>query len=297
VKVLTWLWAQPGGRTLYTAQHVNIWADMVRRHLKAPHTIACVTDTPKGIDPSIEIIKPPREFESIRIPTWKEARPQCFRRLAMFRADAAETFGERFLCMDLDCVISGPLDPFLAGDPDFRIARGTSPERPYNGSMVLLKAGARPEVYERFTQEGAAEAGRRFLGSDQAWIAHVLGPNEPTWGEEHGLGWWQAGGKPQPLLFFPGTTKPWDALAHDKHIQTHYRRAGQLRGLILGRGRTLWGEAEAALETGPFDGVIALRETVRHWPGPIAAVATTDEHALALAGMLGYSDITFCGRA
>lgn len=294
ITILSWWWKQPGGRTAYQPIHIAIWADMVRRHLKQPHQLAVVTHEDLSI-PGVRLIRPPREFEDIRIPSWPEFRPQCLRRLVMFRPDAARWFGERFVCMDLDCVIGGPLDPILDCENDFRIFKGTAPGRPYNGSMMLLTAGARPQVYEQFTPEGAISAGRSFVGSDQAWISHVLGPNEAVWDERDGVGWWQ-GGTMEPLLFFPGKTKPWDVVGTDPHVAHHYRRDPGRKALILGRARSVWDEAEAALDRGRFDGVIAVHEAARHWPGDIDAVANDDAHALQLAAMLGYGEFTFCGR-
>jgi len=229
--VLTWYWKQPGGRTQYTAQHVNIWADMVRRNLQMPHRLACVTDTPEGIIPSIDIISPPREFEEWRIPTWPQRRPQCLRRLVMFGPDAARIFGDRFVCMDLDCVIAGPLDPLFDVENDFRIFRGTSRGRPYNGSMMLITAGARPQVYEHLTIEGAALAGQQFVGSDQAWITHCLGPNEATWGYEHGVFAYRPSTRRHwahcRVMFFPGHIKPWTlpTMRLDRAVMAHYREA------------------------------------------------------------------------
>ncbi len=299
ITVLTWLWMQEGGRTSYTAAHVNIWADMVRRHLKMPHRLACVTDLPDGIDSRVEIIVPPREFEDIRIPTWKEARPQCLRRLTMFAPDAARTFGERFVCMDMDCVVSGPLDPLFNTATDFKIFAGTAANRPYNGSMMLLRAGARPHVYTDFTPERAVEAGQRFVGSDQAWISRCLGPDEAVWTEADGVFWWQGAGQvPEAprVLFFPGSTKPWEMLEHP-YVGGNYRRNGGRRALILGRGASVWDEAEQALDRWSFDGVIALREPAAHWPGEIEAVADNEKHALRLATMLGFARFTFCGQS
>lgn len=227
ITVLSWLWVQPGGRTRYTSEHVNIWADMVRRHLSMDHEIAIVTEDADGIDASIRIIEPPRCFESVSIPTWEEADglPQCLRRLSMYRPDAAEIFGERFVSMDLDCVIAGSLDPLLDVKDDFKIYRGTSSERPYNGSMQLMTAGARSRVYTEFTPQGAAEAGRNFVGSDQAWISHTLGWGESTWGPEDGVVWWGSSSNPlapmHRLMFFPGTPKPWD-LFDRAWIKRHY---------------------------------------------------------------------------
>lgn len=230
ITVMTWLWEQPGGRERYTMDHVAIWADMVRRNITMPHRIACVTDLP-NLPKGVVRIKPPRDFEDVRIPSWGPQLPQCLRRLAMFRPDASAIFGERFVNMDLDCVIGGPLDPLFDVEDGFRIYRGTSRTRPYNGSMMLLKAGARPQVFTDFSVEGATEAGNLYIGSDQAWITHKLGPGEPTWGDEHGVVWHgnRMGKNPADyrVMFFPGYPKAWH-VARDDHagpwISTHYRR-------------------------------------------------------------------------
>lgn len=227
---LTWLWQRDGAGPRYTAEHVNIWADSLRRNCSLDLDVACVTATPEGVDASVRIIAPPGEFEDVAIPSHPADRglAQCFRRLALFRPDAAEVFGgARLLSMDLDCVIAEPLDGLFDRREDFVIFRGTATNRPYNGSMVLLTAGARSRVYTEFTAERAVEAGKRFVGSDQAWISHVLGWGEATWGPEHGVVWWgDAQGYAAPewkLVFFPGEPKPWRLLG-DSWIAQHYRR-------------------------------------------------------------------------
>lgn len=234
--VLSWLWRQDGGRAEYGPEAVNTWAAMVRRNLSMPHRIACVTDHPEGIDSDIAIIEPPRDFEDVRLPTWDDRKPQCLRRLAMFGPDATRIFGERFICMDLDCVVAGPLDPLFDVPDDFRIMRGTSPDRPYNGSMILLTAGARPQVYSEFTPERAVIAGRHFLGSDQAWIAFCLGWEEATWGDADGVLWFSPrySDRVPPearVMFFPGSQKPWTVNGFrplDRWVQQHYGRDREL---------------------------------------------------------------------
>lgn len=297
--VLTWYWRQPGGRAKYEASHVNIWAAMVRRHLSMPHRIACVTDLPDGIDPSIEIIAPPRDFEDWRIPTWGEHRPQCLRRLAMFAPDAAKKFGEHFVSMDLDCLASGPLDPLFCNGEDFKIFAGTAADRSYNGSMVMLRAGARPQVYQRLTLKGAIEAGRKFTGSDQAWIAHCLGSKEATWSSQDGVEWWGNRHRPAPpgtrLVFFPGPEKPWD-IDHP-FVRKHYRGNDKRKCLVLGYGSSIWEDAERALKNAKFDLVIASPEAAEHWPGPIYAVAKSDRHADEIVFINGFEDVVFCGRS
>ena len=302
--ILTWLWRQEGGRASYLAEHVNVWADMVSRHLRRPHRIACVTDTPEGIDGSVEIIAPPGEFEGVSIPSWGKGKPQCFRRLVMFAPDAADLFGPRFVSMDLDCVIGGPLDPLFDRPEDFVIFNGTAPGRPYNGSMMLIRAGSRPQVYTRFTPEGATAAGRRFAGSDQAWLSHCLGPGEATWGPRDGVHFWRRFGARFPasdpnvrLLFFPGQPKPWEVVADGSSswVAQHYRRTRSGRCLVLSYGPTVWRDAEAALADGPFEAVIASPEAAAHWPVPVDAVARDDDQALRLARMWGFDDVVVCG--
>jgi hypothetical protein len=229
ITVLTWLWAQPGGRTKFTAEHVNIWADMVRRNLAMPHRIACVTATPEGIDPGVRIIAPPGDFEDVLSKHWGGSRPNCYRRLSMFRRDAGKLFGQRFVCMDLDCVIGGALDPLFDRPDEFVIFKGTAPERPYNGSMMLIRAGCRPQVFENFDQRGADKSGAKFVGSDQAWLAHCLGWGEATWDESDGV--WFFGKrylaevkKAQPrVLFFPGKRKPWELAPVFPFMKRNYR--------------------------------------------------------------------------
>lgn len=294
LKILTWYWRQPQGRTRYSPVHVNILADMVGRHLSIPHTFACVTDHTEGLDSHIEVIEPPRDFEHVKSETWPDFRPQCYRRLAMFRHDAAEIFGaDRLISLDLDIVIGGSLDELFGGDWDFRIAKGTAESRPYNGSIIGLRCGARPQVYEQFTPAGAKEAGRRFVGSDQAWIADILGPNELVWDASDGLAFHNTWDAPdRRILAFTGAMKPWNC--RDTWARQHYRKRDAGRCLLLGYGPTLWADVDRALDE-PFDAVIASPEAAEHWPGQIAAVAETNEHAAELAWMLGFDETVWCG--
>lgn len=233
ITVLTWLWRNPSCRTKFNAEHVNIWADMVRRNLSMPHRVACVTDTPEGIDSSVDIIAPPNEFLDIT-PSWGPTKPNCYRRLSMFRRDAGKIFGERFVCMDLDCVIGGPLDHLFDRKEDLVLFKGTAESRPYNGSMMLIRAGCRPEVHEKFNQAAANASGAAFLGSDQAWLALCLGWDEATWDARDSVYFWgreyqQAAknGLQPRVLFFPGKLKPWDLapIRIDQFTTNNYRIA------------------------------------------------------------------------
>lgn len=304
LKILTWLWKKPGSRTNYTAAHVNIWAAMVSKHLTIPHTIACVTDMPEGIDPYIEIITPPGEFVGLETPSWKGNKPNCFRRLSMFRPDAAKIFGDRFVCMDLDCVIAENINSLFENDEDFMMYKGTSFDRPYNGSMMMIRAGARPQVYLDFNEENAIKSGQKYVGSDQAWISFCLGPNEKTWSLEDGVCWW--GNQYNPLIpklrimFFPGQIKPWEAVIYktDKWITENYKgNRKEKTCLILGYNKSVWSELSEALEEDSFDNCIICPEVKSHWPFSYLDIASSDEQAITLAKMHGYSQVVFCGAS
>jgi hypothetical protein len=294
ITVLTWLWKQPGGRTTFTATHVNIWAAMIRRHCTLDIRLACVTDMPDGIDPSIRIIRPPGEWEDLQTSRWKGTRPSCYRRIAMFRRGAGRIFGRRFVCMDLDCVIGGNIDRILSRNEDFVICSPSQqgPRYLYNGSMILMTAGARPQVYDRFNPEEAEVASKRFVGSDQAWIGHILGEGEAMFKPPDVVRWGRE--REGRIMFFPGNVKPWDVIA-DPFVGKHYRLSENRSALVLGRRSSVWEEAQAAMKAQAFDGVIAFTQTADHWPGRVDAIADNMPHAKRLASMLGFDRLTFCG--
>lgn len=303
LKIITWLWNdQKESRTKYTAHHVNIWAAMVSRHLTIPHTLACVTDTPEGIDSHIEIIKPPGEFVGLETPTWNKDKPNCFRRLVLFSPNAEDIFGaKRFVSMDLDCVIGANIDSLFDREDDIVLYKGTSFDRPYNGSMLLMNAGSRPQVYLDFNEENAIKSGQKYIGSDQAWIAYCLGSGEKTWSFEDGIAWWGSQYNPlikeKKILFFPGTIKPWEVVTYglDPWCTEHYKGEKTGKCLILGYNKNVWEELEAVLDQGPFDDFILSPEVLSHWENKYLDVAANDKQSILLAKMHGYKDFVFVG--
>lgn len=186
IRVVTFLWRDEGYRFnhlfRYGADHVNRWASMVRRNLDMDHELVCVTDDSTGIDPSIRIV-----------PLWDDLREMggCYTRLRAFAPDMREIIGPRFVWMDLDCVVTGDLTPLFDRDEDFVAWRGLRGSAPYCGSMVMMTAGARKEVWETFDPVSSPKRGKAlgYIGTDQAWISACL-PGEATWGREDGV--WNA---------------------------------------------------------------------------------------------------------
>lgn len=225
--VATWLWDQPGGDTAYHPDHVNTWAAMVRRNLDMDHRLVCITDHDTGFDPHIELVPLPRDprlnFDSAE---WPRAKPQCWRRIALFSPEAEEWLGPRFVSMDLDCIIGGPLDPVFNRPEDLVLTPGSYWWRLYNGSMLLHTAGSRRYVYDRFTPERAAKACQKWMGSDQAWLQYILSHHEARWYSSDGVRFWSARYRGTPddrVIFTLGSKKPWNVCALDPWVSRHYR--------------------------------------------------------------------------
>lgn len=278
LRIMTWFWRQTPNRHDYDADKVNRWAAQLRAGLAMPHELACVTDHPEGIDPSIRIIPLPTQFLNVSVRSWSERAglPQCYRRLALFAPNAAEIFGaEHLVSMDLDSVFfpryRGDLDALFAEPVDFRMFAGTSSTRPYNGSMLQIRAGARPQVFDAFARDPigvATRARERFIGSDQAVISMILGKGERTWTETDGVYAYSPRfmrlhareGQPARMraLFFPGHVKPWHETgipwikaAWQGHNPQPRRQKLRLRAYADPKG---WGKAfaRAAEERGHF---------------------------------------------
>lgn len=187
--VVTWKWRALGQyRSTFSPASVNALRRMVARHYARPHRFVCVTDDADGLDADVEIVPAWNDFADLRSPHGG-ANPSCYRRLRMFAQDIGDVLGSRFVSLDIDTVVVGDLAP-LWDRPEDIVLWGELDQRSfYNGSMVLMTAGARPQVWERFDPARspleALRAGR--FGSDQGWISHCLGRGEATWTTADGV--------------------------------------------------------------------------------------------------------------
>ena len=199
LSVVCWKWRSPKGyRSTFTAEHVNTLFRMVKRHYPEPHRSICVTDDPMRLERYIEVVPISKDWADIPSPHGGH-NPSCYRRLVMFSPQAKQLFGERFVSLDLDTVVTGDLRPLWDRPEDFVMWGETDPRSDFNGSMLLMSAGARPQVWDRFnptTSPAEAKAAGKF-GSDQGWISHILGrskhdgPDHPqreaTWTTKDGV--------------------------------------------------------------------------------------------------------------
>lgn len=171
----------------YRAAHVNALARQVARHYARPHRFVCITNDPDGIDPAIGILPDLEDYADLPSPHGG-ANPSCYRRLRLFHPNAAEWYGERFVLLDLDIVITGDVVPLWDRPDEFVIYRDPLYPRQFCGSMFMLHAGMRPEIWEFFDPARSPLAARRagYRGSDQAWISYIA-EGAATWGPEDGV--------------------------------------------------------------------------------------------------------------
>jgi hypothetical protein len=233
--VVTFKWrAPPGYRSTFEGRHVDILRRMVRRHYPHPHRFVCITDDARGItEPDVETFELWGDFSTVGNPSGRK-NPSCYRRLRLFAQNPGAFLGDRFVCLDLDTVLVGDVSPLWNRPDDFVIWRSTTQGNPYNGSMWMLRSGARPQVWRDFdpvTSPGLTkQAG--FFGSDQAWIAYKLGAQEKVWTRADGVHSFRNEIQPARGLlprtaravFFHGSIDPWSPQAQRLDwVREHYR--------------------------------------------------------------------------
>jgi hypothetical protein len=237
LKVCTFKWG-----TKFHSQHVNVLFSMVKRNCTLPFEAVCITDDARGLDADIRHVPLWSDFADVKSPVG-HSFPSCYRRLKLFGPDASKLIGERIVCMDIDTVIVDDMTPLWDRDDEFMIwancwgkrkGKGKNLQR-YNGSMFMLSAGARPQVWSRFnpttSPREATRAGHR--GSDQGWLSHVLPDSEATWSKADGVFSFRIDIYPEeqrslPLgarvVFWHGQHNPWDGVGQSLDwVREHYR--------------------------------------------------------------------------
>jgi len=174
----------------YANEHVNRLLSQFKRHLHMPFRFMAFVDHTDGLLPDIPARRVWPEVSQATHPK----RPNCYRRLNLFRLDTLDIFGPGYILnMDLDVLLTGNVTELIsrpmAEGVTFKAYRDRATNTPYNGGMWLLKTGAHPEVFDRFKPDKSPQITKaeQRIGSDQAWIAHVLGPDHPTWDVSDGV--------------------------------------------------------------------------------------------------------------
>jgi hypothetical protein len=160
----------------YGVEHVAVLASMLQRH--GGHRLTCVhdgVDLPPGVD-------------GIRLPEAVAALPDYLPKLWAWSPALHAHFTERMTFIDLDVVILGDLAPALRTAAPVRLWDSARDE-PYNTSLFTIDPGYGQRVWTKMTPAAvdyAKSITARWTG-DQSWVAHVLGPDYPTFGEDTGI--------------------------------------------------------------------------------------------------------------
>lgn len=147
----------------YGPEYVNILFDMVRRNLPSDYEGAflCFTDDPTGIDARIETRPITEDLEG-----W-------WNKLYLFKEGVFQE-GERIVYMDLDTVITGPLDDIFNYTGEFAILRDFMRHEGMQSSVMLWRAGFGKEIWDSYVLGGKPS----IVGGDQAWIEQaIIGPD------------------------------------------------------------------------------------------------------------------------
>ena len=221
--VRTWKWGNK-----YKPEDVRKVAAGLRRHMSELYRFKVVTDDTNGLD----------DIETEPIPDPELTVPLgCFARLRMFdpewQMSSGILAGDRVVCIDLDLVITGPLYPLFYRPETFLILQGANSSNPcpYNGSVWMLRAGHRPDVWRDFSLEAAAKVPYFEFPDDQGWFAHKI-PGAIGWkvGSRSGIYAFQKPGWPKGfdlpkdarLVVFPGWRSP-EQFKHLPWIKHHWR--------------------------------------------------------------------------
>lgn len=174
----------------YSVEHVLKLGRMLRRNLTIPFEYVLITDG----DPDTAGL--PGAPDRV-LPLWTEKADAklCGVRLHAFHPDMRDLIGPRFAWVDLDVVITGNVDHIFGRTESF-VALAT-PQGPlwYNGSLIMMDAGAFPEVDSTWTPEAYAALPARYAAegmqhggqSDEGWMTAVLGPGKATVGPAEGV--------------------------------------------------------------------------------------------------------------
>ncbi|MCC2689967.1 MAG: glycosyltransferase, partial [Rhizobiaceae bacterium] len=138
--------------TKYGPDYANRLASMVRRHTTRDMRVVCFTDDPTGLNDDVEA----QPLPVAGLTGW-------WNKVALFGESLPGVSG-RVLYLDLDVVITGPLDPLLDCPGSFVIMDNDYVPG-FNSSVMLFDVGAQPHVWSRFSREPT-----EHIQGDQDWM-------------------------------------------------------------------------------------------------------------------------------
>ena len=173
--------------TRYDKALVNNLYRSVKRYLGLPFIFHCCTAETTGFDPEIRLIPPPENPGTRETFGW----PNVFMKL-LFTQDGFGGLKGPTLVLDIDLLITGPLDPFFTYRPkEFCIIHNWVPRRHEwfgglpdigNSSVFRFEAGESGFIARRFLEAIDDAQDYKKFNTEQAFLTHAA---------EH-VAWWPA---------------------------------------------------------------------------------------------------------
>ena len=177
----------------YTADYVNRLYAGVRRNLMRPFRFVCMTDDSTGFAPGIEAVPFP---DDPKVPGKHFPRewPNIFAKLAVFKDGFANLSGPT-LFLDVDLIVTGPLDRFFTYKPgefciihnwiEFHKCIFRARPKIGNSSCFRFDAGEKSDyIYRKFLSEIVDAIDPRLYRTEQAYMTHAVGQDKVNWWPE-----------------------------------------------------------------------------------------------------------------
>lgn len=161
--------------------------------------------------------------------------PGCLCRLRTFDPCWQKSMGfkrgERILCLDLDLIVTGRMEPLFDREEPFVILQGANAKNPcrFNGSVWSVVAGYRPDIWTEFSVEAANAVDFYIYPEDQAYFEAKM-PEAGAYGAKDGVygfkkTFWPVGDKLPSgarIVAFPGSRDP-SQFTHLPWVKEHWR--------------------------------------------------------------------------
>lgn len=147
------------------AEYVNILYDMVARNMPpdVDWKFQCFTDNGIGLNDAIQVRRLPADLEG-----WHN-------KLYLFRNGVFKE-GERVLFLDLDTLITGPLDELVAYNGEFATLRDFWRPSGLGPAVMLWRGGYGHEIWTEYVYAGKPKLPR----GDQEWLENYFAAHQDT---------------------------------------------------------------------------------------------------------------------
>jgi hypothetical protein len=210
----------------YSVDYVERLRNGIRRNLKQPYHFIVITDRERSI-PGVRCLLIPE------VDLYLTRMKGCFARLRLFDQNFLQAHGidGKVVSVDLDLIVVGELDPLFDREDDFSILQGINASNPcpYNGSIWMLKAGTRPDVWKDFSLAAYHHYKVPYYAfpDDQGWLYYKF-PKAGYYGPENGVyayrkpKWLDPLPKDARIVAFPGYRDP-SMFVHLSWVKEHWR--------------------------------------------------------------------------